>query len=129
MIFGAAAKPAAALDAPDRFGGRIYEWSGAKMCPTSPFLNDFFDLAPESEGLLVLSIQPWSLADRNDIRPGDLITRVNDRPVRSPAELRRLIRALPADAPISVEVERAGEPLQLDFAVPIHKRPGFLKVR
>jgi S1-C subfamily serine protease len=37
----------------------------------------------KSEGVMVVEVEPHSLADRKDIRAGDIITQVNQKPVNS----------------------------------------------
>jgi len=39
-----------------------------------------------AEGVLVTEVQPGSLADRYEIKPGDVITDINHEPVRTPKE-------------------------------------------
>jgi len=61
----------------------------ARLLTETPRPASFFgvELAPaEGEGLVVANVEPGSLAERRGLRPGDVILRVNQQPVATPAD-------------------------------------------
>jgi S1-C subfamily serine protease len=57
-------------------------------------------------GAVVASVEPDSAAERTGLRPGDVVTAVDDRPVRSAADLRNRIGLLRAGSAIEIDVLR-----------------------
>lgn len=63
----------------------------------------------EGEGVLVNEVFENDPAARAGIRPGDIITKVDGKPVDTPNMLSRLIAALPPGATVRVEIIRDGQ--------------------
>lgn len=61
--------------------------------------------APGSSGALVDSVDPNG-ASAGALQPGDVILRIDDTPVSSPAQLRSLLYVLPPGAKVTVAVRR-----------------------
>jgi S1-C subfamily serine protease len=61
------------------------------------------------ENAVVLEVLPNSPAAESGIRPGDTITTVNGQPVRSGADLRRIVGAADPDQEVTLEVLHAPE--------------------
>jgi len=83
------------------------ELDGVRLAPLAPGLPGH----GEVEGVAVLEVADDSVAARAGLRPGDVITAVNRRPVRTPRDVARAL----ADAPgaVALTVWRDGRPLLL----------------
>ncbi len=64
-------------------------------------------LSDLAAGALVTGVEAGTPAERAGLRPGDVITAVDQRPVDGPAELRRLLDAAGSHAP-RLRIERGG---------------------
>ncbi len=62
-------------------------FAGAKVANMSPALADELQLDIMDKGVIVLAIERGSAAHRSGLRPGDYIVSINNKPVRSVAEL------------------------------------------
>ena len=62
-------------------------FAGAKVANMSPALADELQLDIMDRGVIVLAIERGSSAHRSGLRPGDYIVSVNDKPIRTVAEL------------------------------------------
>lgn len=89
-------------------GGRAV--AGAEFSELNPALAEYFEGA--REGLLVLRVAPGSPAARAGLQPGDVVTRANGEPVRTTAELRRIVARAGRDE-VRLGVVRKGRPLEL----------------
>ncbi|MGD2082253.1 MAG: DegQ family serine endoprotease [Chromatiales bacterium] len=65
------------------------------------------------KGAVVIDVEEDSAADRSGLRVGDVITSVNDRPVRSAAGLRNALGLLPVGSGVELEAMQAGHPVRL----------------
>jgi S1-C subfamily serine protease len=65
-------------------------------------------LSVEVDSAVVLGVEPGTRAAEAGIKPGDVITAVNGRPVSSGAELREAVARLAPDEPAVLDVKRAG---------------------
>ncbi|MEN3976185.1 DegQ family serine endoprotease [Emcibacter sp. SYSU 3D8] len=62
-------------------------FAGAKVANMSPALADELQLDIMARGVIVLAIERGSSAHRAGLRPGDFIVSINDKPVKTVAEL------------------------------------------
>lgn len=76
---------------PTEISGRN-PFSGATLVNLNPALADELGLDSTVGGLMVLEIRRGSVAQRLGLQPGDLVLRINDRPVSSVAEARLLLK-------------------------------------
>jgi S1-C subfamily serine protease len=65
-------------------------------------------------GVLVISVEPRSPAERGQLREGDVIVGLDSRPVTSVDDLHRLLTGARIDALCSVELLRRSDKLQLN---------------
>jgi serine protease Do len=65
--------------------------------------------APDAEGVLVSEVEPGSPAFRSGIQRGDIITRVNRQPVRTPQEASRALGQVRPGATAFLLVLRGGQ--------------------
>jgi serine protease Do len=66
------------------------------------------------EGVLITEVVPGSPADRAKLQPDKIITRVNDRPVRTPAEFYREMDKAKGPIALHVYSDRREEKIELD---------------
>jgi serine protease Do len=62
------------------------------------------------EGLEVLSVEPGSLADDLDLKPGDVVTRLNGITVQEPADV---VAGLEGESTVEIEILRNGSKQQI----------------
>jgi membrane-associated protease RseP (regulator of RpoE activity) len=79
--------------------------AGAEVTSLEPELAEYF--RGVSDGLLVLRVSTGTPADRAGLRPGDVITAGDGRPVASVDDLRRAL-SRPDDSPVELRVVRQG---------------------
>lgn len=74
---------------------------------------------PPVAGLLVRHVDPGGTAARSGIRPGDLLTAADRRPLRTRHDLQlALMRSRRRRRPIALELTRGAEPLRLALSAP-----------
>ncbi|MDM8408662.1 Do family serine endopeptidase, partial [Acinetobacter baumannii] len=67
------------------------------------------------DGALITDIQKGSSADEAGLKRGDLVTKVNDKVIKSPSDLKNYIGTLEIGQKISLDFERDGENKRVDF--------------
>ena len=80
------------------------------------------DLTPETakqlgvaitEGAVVLRVEPGSAAEKAGLRPKDVVTAVNERPIRASAELRNRVGLTPIGEEVDMTVLREGREIRV----------------
>jgi len=66
-----------------------------------------------TDGVIVLSLQTNGPAYKSDLKPTDVITAVDGRPVSTPQDLRGEIRGKKIGQPVTLDVVRNGKPVQV----------------
>ncbi|RDE19751.1 DegQ family serine endoprotease [Motiliproteus coralliicola] len=84
---------------------------GVALQDISPDLAEAFGMGADEKGILISQISPGSAAEKNDLRSGDVILRVNDQPVKNTAELRSKLGVWLIDSEIKLELLRDGKRL------------------
>ncbi|MBI5164276.1 MAG: PDZ domain-containing protein, partial [Magnetospirillum sp.] len=69
--------------------------SGATLANLNPALAEELGMETNSTGVVLLRIQRGSIAHRLRLQPGDIILKINERPVGSVAEVKRVLAADP----------------------------------
>jgi serine protease Do len=62
---------------------------GLRVQTLTPELADKFDVDRKTEGVVVTDVEPGSPADRKGIEPGNVITKVDRKPVANPRDFRQ----------------------------------------
>ena len=83
-------------------------WLGVQIQPVTVEISESLGL-DLAQGAIVTSPQEGSPADNAGIQSGDVITAVDDRSVKSPKELARVIAGYNPDAQIDLKVWRDGK--------------------
>src|SRR3954469_3147773 len=67
------------------------------------------DVVGGGEGALISEVEPKSPAASAGLRKGDIVTEINGRPVRGPAELRARLGVVPVGDTVDLKVRRGGD--------------------
>jgi membrane-associated protease RseP (regulator of RpoE activity) len=89
--------------------------------PLPTVLRDYIDL-PEGEGILLKQIVPEGPAAQAGLESNDILLRVNDRPVNSPAALSGALREHKVGDELKLRILRRGQ--HLEKTVILGSRPG-----
>ncbi len=79
---------------------------GLRVQPLTPEIAQQLDLPENERGVVVMQVEPGSLAAMAGIQPGDLIQAVGDRPVNSVADLREALQELSQGRGIRLQIRR-----------------------
>jgi serine protease Do/serine protease DegQ len=75
-------------------------------------------LAPGSvNGAVVVKVEPGSPAEKAGLKPRDIVTGVNGKPVRGSADLRNRMGLVPVGEEVGLQVQRGGRPLALRLRI------------
>jgi serine protease Do len=97
--------------------GRVTRaWLGVSIQPLTRELATSFGL-PDTTGALVSSVMDDSPAARSGLKPGDVITMYDGRPVARSADLPRAVAETPVGREVPIEVVRDGKRLALTVKV------------
>lgn len=99
---------------------------GVSIVPVSDDLADSLGL-PRKQGEFVQTVQPDAAADRAGIKPGDVVTAINGKPVTSEQTLSFLVANIAPGTRIPIELLRDGEKLRVTATV--GKRPSEAELR
>ncbi|RMF78157.1 MAG: PDZ domain-containing protein [Planctomycetota bacterium] len=90
-----------------------------RLCAGRPIEYGYVGLTVRSAeaGVAVDDVEPTGPAARAGVRPGDLIVRFDEMPVRDSTELSRLVGRTPAGSRVPLELMRDGESLRTELVV------------
>jgi len=91
--------------------GGTNPFTGSVIANLNPALAEELGLETSASGVVVLQIKRGSIAHRLRIEPGDIILRVNNQPIASVADARRVLSRNAENWLLTVQ--RDGEPLSL----------------
>ena len=74
--------------------GGANPFTGATIANLNPALAEEVGMSSTATGVVVLRIKRGSIAHRLQFQPGDIILRINERPVATVAEARHLLSAV-----------------------------------
>jgi Do/DeqQ family serine protease len=70
-----------------------------------------------TEGAVVVKVEPGSPAEKAGLKPRDIVTTVDGKPVRGSADLRNRMGLIPVGEQVNLGVQRAGQPLALHLRI------------
>jgi len=79
------------------------------------------------DGLEIQAVEPDSPAEIFDLRPGDVLLRIDGTEVRDPGELQNVVHCKPAGARVKVELRRADQPREQTVQLAGVQASGILK--
>jgi serine protease DegQ len=103
-------------------GAVVRGYIGVTTRELTPELAELLKLG-DTKGALVREVTNDAPAARAGIKPGDLLTRVGERPVGSPAELLASVAALKPNSQVDVVAQRAGKAMSFSLTVAQRERP------
>lgn len=78
----------------------LRSWPGLTVVPLTPDIRDQLSLDKDVRGLAVTEVDAHSTAEIAGLEAQDVITKINDEPVRTEADFYRLFNAKPSDVKI-----------------------------
>jgi serine protease Do len=81
---------------------------GLSVDRLTPQIGERLGIPPDTEGVVVTSVEPGSPADAAEIHAGDVIREANRTPVTTPEALEKAIGQRPSGKPLLLLVQRAG---------------------
>jgi Do/DeqQ family serine protease len=70
-----------------------------------------------AEGAVVIKVEPGSPAEKAGLKPRDIVTAVNGKPVRGSADLRNRMGLVPIGEVVDLQVQRGTRPLNLRLRI------------
>lgn len=89
---------------------------GVSVQDLTPELARAFNI-PMQQGAVIAQVMPRSTAARAGLREGDVVLRVNGRPIRDGSALRNAIGLLEVGASVQLDILRDGKPLTINARV------------
>jgi bifunctional DNase/RNase len=90
---------------------------GVQTQDLTPELAALFDVGVTT-GIVVAVVAAGSPAAIAGVQRGDIITKVNDNPIKSTTELENLIQTIKAPAKIKLEIMKQGKPVTIQIDLP-----------
>ena len=97
-------------------------WIGVQTRELTPELAEALKLG-EARGVLIGGVVTDAPAAKAGIKPGDVLTRIGEHTVATPAELLASVAALKPQSHVEVAVQRAGKAMNFSLAVGQRPRP------
>ncbi len=91
----------------------------------TPELAQGFDI-DQQQGAIITQINPNSPADKAGLKVGDIVTAVNNRPLRNTLDLRNIIGLLPIGSELDIEIIRNGHSHNMTATIAL---PEFRKIK
>jgi serine protease DegQ len=103
-------------------GHVIRGWIGVEPQEITPDLAENFGVK-ENEGTLIAGVIRGGPADKAGVKPGDILTQVNDRKVGDRVAMMNLIAQLPPDKKAKLTFLRKGKVITLDVLIGTRQTP------
>lgn len=97
-------------------------WIGVEVQEITPELAESFKL-PDTQGALIAGVMRSSPADSAGIKPGDVLLRVAEKPVKDAQSMLALIAALDPGKPARFTLRREGREFAADVVIGRRPRP------
>jgi serine protease Do len=107
-------------------GHVVRGWLGVAIQPLTPELAKAFQ-REEKSGALVSSVTDGSPAHKAGLKPGDIITEYDGRPVAKTDDLPRAVAETPVGKDVTLRIIRDGKPLTLNTKIVQLDDPGSPK--
>jgi serine protease DegQ len=97
-------------------------WIGVELRELTPADAEAFKLGA-ARGALIAVVLRDGPADKAGVRPGDVVTEIQGKPVVDPTAMLNLVAALPPGAPAKVKVRRQGKDIETTISVGRRPKP------
>ena len=84
-------------------------WIGVSTANLSPELAKTLKLPPDTQGVIITETIPKGPAFKSGLLAGDIVQKINDKPVNSAKELQSIVRSLPVCSQITMQILRSGK--------------------
>ncbi|MEA3194968.1 MAG: serine protease DegQ [Betaproteobacteria bacterium] len=95
-------------------------WIGVEVQEITPPVAESFKLG-DTRGALIAGVLRGGPADKAGVKPGDVLTEVEGKPVADPTSMLNLIAALAPGKPANVKLKRNGN--EVDATITVGRRP------
>ena len=108
------------LDQIVRTGTVTRGWIGVEVQEITPPIAESFRLG-STRGALIAGVLRGGPADKAGVKPGDVLTEVEGKPVADPTAMLNLVAALAPGRPATVKLKRNGN--EVDATITVGRRP------
>jgi serine protease DegQ len=108
------------LDQIIRNGAVTRGWIGVEVQEITPALSESFHLG-DARGTIIAGVLRGGPADKAGVKPGDVLTAINDAPVSDPQRMLNLVAALKPGSSAKMRLQRQAQ--SLDVVVTVGRRP------
>jgi serine protease Do len=99
-------------------GKVIRGWLGVMIQDITPELAESFGIT-ETKGVIVADVLPDSPAEKDGLKRGDIVEKINGKQVENANQLSRSIAAMKPDAAVTLDVIRDGKPVTVKVTIGI----------
>jgi Do/DeqQ family serine protease len=97
-------------------------WIGVELQQVTPALAESFSLG-DTRGVLIAGVLRGGPSDKAGVKPGDVLTAVNDTPVADPQGMLNLVAALQPGSSARLKLRRQSQALELSVSVGRRPKP------
>ena len=97
-------------------------WIGVEVQEITPALAESFKL-PDARGAIIAGVLRDGPADKAGVKPGDVLTAINDAPVADPQNMLNLVAALQPGSAVKLKIRRQAQALELSVMVGRRPKP------
>ena len=105
-----------------RSGSVTRGWIGVEVQEITPALAESFKLA-DARGTIIAGVLRGGPADKAGVKPGDVLTAINDAPVQDPQGMLNLIAALQPGSGAKMKLRRQAQALEVSVTVGRRPKP------
>jgi Do/DeqQ family serine protease len=105
-----------------RTGSVTRGWIGVELQQITPALAESFKLG-DTRGVLIAGVLRGGPSDKAGVKPGDVLTAVNDAPVADPRGMLNLVAALQPGSSARLKLRRQSQALELTVTVGRRPKP------
>jgi len=103
-----------------RSGSVTRGWIGVELQQITPAMAESFKL-PDLRGVMIAGVLRGGPSDKAGVKPGDILTAIDDTPIADPQGMLNLVAALQPGSSARLKVKRQAQTLEL--AVTVGRRP------
>jgi Do/DeqQ family serine protease len=97
-------------------------WIGVEVQEITPALAESFKL-PDARGAIIAGVLRDGPADKAGVKPGDVLTAINDAPVADPQNMLNLVAALQPGSAVKMKLRRQAQALEVSVTVGRRPKP------
>jgi S1-C subfamily serine protease len=94
------------------------ENTGIKVSDISPQLVDKFNLKVEKDAVVITEVERGSVADQSNLKPGDVILKVNRQTVKNVSDYNRIMKSTKLGETLLLYIQRDDARIFVAFTIP-----------